>query len=143
MKALHIFCHLILKDNLLLTILPRNRLYPQYLNNRRTTVHQTHLPHDIERNLKKTNSFNMPVFPFKIRKDGLLSRLSPRPANPQATHRPNESGAYISRQPPQHQSHDSVPSGVEINRLEEHPIEMKSRAAQLVDGKIIPGTDDI
>jgi hypothetical protein len=86
----------------------------------------------------------MPIFPFKIRKDGPLSHLSGRPAKPQATPSFERiSGAYIPRQSPQHQSHDRVISGVELNTHEEHPIKMKSWAAQLVDGKIILGIDDI
>ena len=74
----------------------------------------------------------------------MLSCLSRRPAKSQATPSIERiSGAYIPRQLPQHQSHDSVISGVELDTLQEHSIEMKSRAAQLVEAKIIPETNDI
>jgi hypothetical protein len=84
------------------------------------------------------------MFTFKAGKDGLLSRLLRRPAKSQATPSIERiSGAYIPRQLPQHQSHNSVISGAELNTLQEQSIEMKSRAAQLVEAKIIPETNDI
>jgi hypothetical protein len=86
----------------------------------------------------------MPIFTSKITQDGLLSRLSRRLAKPQATPSFERiSGAQIPRQLPQHRSHGSVISGVELNRLQEHSIKMKSRVAQLAEANIIPGTNDI
>jgi hypothetical protein len=85
----------------------------------------------------------MPICTFEIRKDGFLSRLLRRPAKPQATSSFERiSGAYIPRQLLQHESHDSVNSGIELNGLEERSIEMKSWAAQPVEAKIISETKD-